>query len=87
MQPIEAVGVEVVSDTVSPPGFASSRVGAVALGHGPAHAQVCGLRRHKRLHVVHNHLIVPLLVLRGALTGTQEDVWPHAETGATFTVT
>lgn len=77
MQPIKAVGVEVISHTVAAPTFSSSRVGAVALSHSPTHPQVGSLRRHVGFHVVHHHLVVPLLVLSGALTCAKEDVGPY----------
>ncbi|TNN66596.1 hypothetical protein EYF80_023130 [Liparis tanakae] len=48
-------------DVVSSQGVCAGRrhlagVGAVALGHSPAHTQVAGLRRHEGLHVVYHHL-------------------------------
>lgn len=81
MQPIEAVGVEVVSHAVPTPALPSPGVRTVALRHGPAHTQVRGLCCNKGLHTVHHHLVVPLLVLSGALARAQEDVGPHAVGG------
>lgn len=82
MQAVKAVRVEVVSHAVASPALPSPGVRAVALRHGPAHAQVRGLRCHKGLHVVHHHLIVPLLILSGALARAQKDVGSHAEGGS-----
>ena len=79
MQSIKAVRVEVISHTVTSPAFSSSWVGAVALSHGPSHTEVGSLSRHKRLYIVHHHLIVPLLILSGPLTRAQEDVGSYTE--------
>lgn len=78
MQPVKAVGVEVISDTVAPPALATSWVGAEAFRHSPAHTQMGSLCCYEGLHVVHHHFVVPLLILRGPLTCPQEDVGSDA---------
>lgn len=78
MQAVKAEGVEVIPDAVATPAFPTSRIGAVALRHGPANPQMGGLRSHKWFHIIYNHLIVPLLVLCGAFMRAQEDVGAHA---------
>lgn len=78
MEAIKAVGVEVISYTIAAPALSSTRVRAVTLSQCPAHPQVTRLGRQKRLHVIHDQLVIPLLILCGSLTGPQEDVWPHA---------
>ena len=78
MQPVEAVGVEVISHPVAPEALAGRGPGVVALGAGPAHAQVGGLGREEGLHVVHRQLVVPPAVLGRALPKGQEYVGPHA---------
>lgn len=79
VKPVEAVGVEVISNPVAPPAFPSTRVRTVALRQGPAHPQVVWLSREERLHFVHHHLKIPLLVLSGSFAGSKEDVGSHAE--------
>lgn len=79
MQPVEAVGVKVISHTVASPALSSSWVGAVALGHSPPHTQVGCLLRHKGLHMVDHNFIVPLLILGGPLARTQENVGSDTE--------
>lgn len=78
MQSIKAVGIEVIADPVAAPALAAPRVGAVALGEGPAHPQVGGLSCQKWSHLVHHHLKVPFAVLRGALRSAHKDVGPDA---------
>ena len=83
MQPIKAVGIEVIADPVAAPALAAPRVRAVALSEGPAHPQVGGLSCQERNHLVHHHLKVPLEVLRGALCSAHKNVGADAvgETG------
>lgn len=83
MQPIKAVGVEVVTNPVAAPALATPRVGAVALSEGPAHPQVGGLSCQEWNHFIHHHLKVPFAVLCGALCSAHKDVGADAvgETG------
>lgn len=82
MQPVKAVGIEVIADPVAAPALAAPGVGAVALSEGPAHPQVGGLSRQEWNHLVHHHLKVPFEVLRGALCSAHKDVGADA-TGET----
>lgn len=79
MQSIEAVGVEVVPDAVAAPALSAARVGSIAFSGRPAHPQVRRLGRQEVIHVINHQLKIPLPVLGGAFTHTQEDVGPHAE--------
>lgn len=83
MQPVKAVGIEVVADPIAAPALAAPWVGAVALSEGPAHPQVGGLSCQEWSHLVHHHLKVPFAILRGALCSAHKDVWADAagETG------
>lgn len=78
MQPVKAVGIEVIADPVAAPALAAPGVGAVALSEGPAHPQVGGLSRQEWNHLVHHHLKVPFEVLRGALCSAHKDVGADA---------
>lgn len=77
MKSIECERVEVIAHAVAPPALSSTRVGSVAFRVGPAHPQMGGLTGHKVVHLVDHQLVVPLLILGGSLTHTQEDIWPH----------
>lgn len=79
MESIEAVGVKVVSHSIAPPPFPSTRVRSVAFCVGPSHPQVGRLSSNKMVRLVNDQLIVPLLILGRPLRHAQEDVWTHAE--------
>lgn len=78
MQPVKAVGIEVIADPVAAPALAAPRVGAVAFGEGPAHPQVGGLSCQEWNHFVHHDLKVPFAVLCGALCSAHKDVGADA---------
>lgn len=78
VEPIKAIGVEVIAHAVAAPALATPWVWAVALGEGPAHTQVRGLSCHKWGHLVHHHLKVPFAILRGALSAAHEYVGANA---------
>lgn len=78
MKSIKAVRVEVVSSAVAAPTLAATGVGGVAAGVGPAYSQVSRLSSYKVVHLVDHQLKIPLLILGGTFSNTQEDVWPHA---------
>lgn len=83
MQPIKAIGIEVIADPIAAPALAASRVWAVALAEGPAHPQVSGLCCQKWSHLIHHHFKVPFAILCGALCSAHKDVGADAagETG------
>lgn len=78
MKSIKAVRVEVIANAVATPALSATRVGGVAPGVGPAYSQVGRLSSYKVVHLVDHQLEIPLLILGGAFSNTQEDVWPHA---------
>ena len=78
METIKAIGVKVIAHPVAPPPLAHAGVGSVAAGVGPAHSEVRSLRCDERQRLIHDQLVVPLPVLSGAVTDTQEDVGTHA---------
>lgn len=78
MQPIKAVGIEVIADSVAAPALASPGVRAVALCEGPAHPQVSGISCQKWNHLIHHHFKVPFAILCGTLCSAHEDVGADA---------
>lgn len=78
VQPVKAVGVEVITDPVATPALATARVGTVTLREGPAHPQMRRLCCEKGSHLVHHHLKVPFAILRGALGSAHKDVGADA---------
>lgn len=78
MQPIEAVGIEVITNPVAAPALATPRVRAVALSEGPAHPQVGGLSCQEWSHFIHHHFKVPFSILCGALRSAHKDVGADA---------
>lgn len=78
MQPIEAVGIEVITNPVAAPALATPRVRAVALSEGPAHPQVGGLSCQEWSHFIHHHFKVPFSILCGALCSAHKDVGADA---------
>lgn len=81
VKPVKTVGVEVIPDPIAPPAFPSTRVRTVALRQSPTHTQVIWLSCKERLHVVHHHLKIPLLILSGPFTSSKENVGSHAKGG------
>ncbi len=79
VKPVKTVGVEVIPDPVAPPAFPSTRVRTVALRQSPTHTQVIWLSCKERLHVVHHHFKIPLLILSGSFTCSKENVGSHAK--------
>lgn len=63
MKSIEAVGVEVISNTVAAPSLSSAGVRSVARSVGPAHPQVGRLPGYKVVHLVDHQLKIPLFIL------------------------
>jgi hypothetical protein len=78
MQPIEAVGVEIIADPVAAPALAAPRVRTVAFCEGPAHPQVGGLSCQKWSHLVHHYFKVPFAILCGTLCSAHKDVGADA---------
>jgi len=77
MQSIEGVRVQVIPNTIPSPPLSSAGVWSVAFSVGPAYPQVGRLSSHKVVHLVNDQLKVPLFILGGTLSNTQEDVWSH----------
>lgn len=77
VESIETKRIEVISNPVAAPAFSSSRVGGVAFSVSPAHSKVGGFAGYKVIHLVDHQLVVPLLILSGALAHPEEYVRPH----------